>query len=156
MKAIKYIFSALVGMVALASCDSNITDFEYRGYTGAPKTIDASAVTSEALPGAIRLNWTVPADSTFSYMKISYVNPANRETVTNVVSIHTRTLLIENTLKKYGDYTFTFQAFNDKNEAGAPMQVKAQSGLLPATVTYSKGDKINVTADMLSTDDRTF
>ena len=50
MKAIKYIFSALVGMVALASCDSNITDFEYQGYTGAPKTIDASAVTSEALP----------------------------------------------------------------------------------------------------------
>ena len=81
MKAIKYIFSALVGMVALASCDSNITDFEYQGYTGAPKTIDASAVTSEALPGAIRLNWTVPADSTFSYMKISYVNPANQETV---------------------------------------------------------------------------
>lgn len=154
MKAIKYIFSALVGMVALASCDSNITDFEYQGYTGAPKTIDASAVTSEALPGAIRLNWTVPADSTFSYMKISYVNPANQETVTNVVSIHTRTLLIENTLKKYGDYTFTFQAFNDKNEAGAPMQVKAQSGLLPATVIYSKGDKINVTADMLSTDDQ--
>ena len=103
MKAIKYIFSALVGMAALVSCDSNITDFEYQGYTGAPKTIDASAVTSEALPGAIRLNWTVPADSTFSYMKISYVNPANQETVTNVVSIHTRTLLIENTLKKYGD-----------------------------------------------------
>ena len=66
MKAIKYIFSALVGMAALVSCDSNITDFEYQGYTGAPKTIDASAVTSEALPGAIRLNWTVPADSTFS------------------------------------------------------------------------------------------
>ena len=66
MKAIKYIFSALVGMVALASCDSNITDFEYQGYTGAPKTIDASAVTSEALPGAIRLNrcWTEQNGST--------------------------------------------------------------------------------------------
>ena len=38
MKAIKYIFSALVGMAALVSCDSNITDFEYQGYTGAPKT----------------------------------------------------------------------------------------------------------------------
>lgn len=145
MKAIKYIFSALVGMVALASCDSNITDFEYQGYTGAPKTIDASAVTSEALPGAIRLNWTVPADSTFSYMKISYVNPANQETVTNVVSIHTRTLLIENTLKKYGDYTFTFQAFNDKNEAGAPMQVKAQSVLnIPITDAYEKAVELIV------------
>lgn len=39
MKAIKYIFSALVGMAALVSCDSNITDFEYQGYTGAPKLL---------------------------------------------------------------------------------------------------------------------
>mgnify|MGYP006972910246 FL=1 len=92
MKAIKYIFSALVGMAALVSCDSNITDFEYQGYTGAPKTIDASAVTSEALPGSIRLNWTVPADSTFSYMKISYVNPANQETVTIPVRSSSRIL----------------------------------------------------------------
>ncbi len=51
------------------------------------------------------------------------MNPANQEKVTNVVSIHTRTLLIENTLKKYGDYTFTFQAFNDKNEAGVHVLV---------------------------------
>lgn len=154
MKTIKYFFSALVTMTALASCDSNITDFEYQGYMGQPKTIDASAITSEALPGAIRLNWTVPADSSFSYMKISYVNPANNETVTQVASIHTHTLLIENTLKKYGDYTFTFQAFNDKNEAGTPVTVKAQSGLLPATITYTKGEKINVTGDMLETDNQ--
>ena len=154
MKAIKYIFSALVGMIALASCDSNITDFEPQGYLGAPKTIDASAVTSEALPGAIRLNWTVPADSSYSYMKNSYVNPANNETVSKVVSVYTNTLLIENTLKKYGDYTFTFQAFNAKNEGGTPVLVKAQSGVLPATISYTKGDKINVTADMLSTDNQ--
>lgn len=154
MKAIKYIFSALVGMIALASCDSNITDFESQGYLGVPKTIDASAVTSEALPGAIRLNWTVPADSSYSYMKISYVNPANNETVSKVVSVYTNTLLIENTLKKYGDYTFTFQAFNAKNEGGTPVLVKAQSGVLPATISYTKGDKINVTADMLSTDNQ--
>lgn len=152
MKAIKYIYVALVGMATLASCDSKITDFEYQGFLGQPKTIEASAVTSEALPGAIRLNWTVPSDTAYSYMKISYVNPSNNETVSKVVSKYTNTLLIENTLKKYGDYTFTFQAFNEKNEAGSPVQVKAQSGLLPATITYSKGEKINVTADMLSTD----
>lgn len=154
MKAIKYIYVALVGMATLASCDSKITDFEYQGFLGQPKTIEASAVTSEALPGAIRLNWTVPSDTAYSYMKISYVNPATNETVSKVVSKYTNTLLIENTLKKYGDYTFTFQAFNEKNEAGSLVQVKAQSGLLPATITYIKNDKINVTADMLSTDNQ--
>jgi len=151
MKAIKYIFSALVGMAVLASCDSNITDFEYQGYTGQPKTIEASAITSEALPGAIRLNWTVPADSSYSYMKVSYVNPANNETVTQLVSIYTNTLLIENTLKKYGDYTFNFQAFNEKGDAGQVVTVKAQSGLLPATVVEKK---VNITADQLSTDNQ--
>lgn len=141
-------------MATLASCDSKITDFEYQGFLGQPKTIEASAVTSEALPGAIRLNWTVPSDTAYSYMKISYVNPATNETVSKVVSKYTNTLLIENTLKKYGDYTFTFQAFNEKNEAGSPVQVRAQSGLLPATITYIANDKINVTADMLSTDNQ--
>lgn len=154
MKAIKYIFSALVGMAALASCDSNITDIEYQGYVGQPKTIDASAITSEALPGSIKLKWTVPADSSYSYMKVSYVNPANNEKVTQLVSIYTDSLVIDNTKKKYGDYTFTFQAFNDRNEAGAVTTVTAQSGAMPIIVSYEKGDKINVTADMLSTDNQ--
>lgn len=151
MKAIKYILSALVGMAVLASCDSNITDIEYQGYTGQPKTIEASAISSEALPGAIRLNWTVPADSSYSYMKVSYVNPANNETVIQLVSIYTNTLIIENTLKKYGDYTFTFQAFNEKGDAGSITTVKAQSGLLPASYVEKK---VNITADQLSTDNQ--
>lgn len=144
----------MLGVAVLASCDDNLTDIEYIGYAGAPKTIDASAVTSEALPGSIKLKWTVPADPSFTYMKVSYVNPANQQTVTHVVSVYTDSLLIENTLKKYGDYAFTFQAFNDKNEAGEPMTVKAQSGLLPATVTYAKGDKVALTASQLSTDNQ--
>lgn len=142
----------MLGLAVLASCDDNLNDIEYQGYAGAPKTIDASAVTSEALPGSIKLKWTVPADSSFSYMKISYVNPANQKTVTHVVSVYTDSLIIENTLKKYGDYVFTFQAFNDNNEAGQPMTVKAQSGLLPATVTYEKGEKVELTSNQLSTD----
>lgn len=144
----------MLGVAVLASCDDNLTDIEYIGYAGAPKTIDASAVTSEALPGSIKLKWTVPADPSFTYMKVSYVNPANQQTVTHAVSVYTDSLLIENTLKKYGDYAFTFQAFNDKNEAGEPVTVKAQSGLLPATVTYAKGDKVALTASQLSTDNQ--
>lgn len=154
MKSIKYLLAALLGMVVFSSCDDNLAEQEYVGYAGMPKTIDAASITSEALPGSIKLKWTVPADSSYSYMKISYVNPADQQTVTHVVSIYTDSLLIENTLKKYGDYTFTFQAFNDKNEAGIPVTIKAQSGLLPATVTYEKGDKVELTADQLSTDNQ--
>ena len=119
MKIYKYLFAAAIACAAFASCDDNFTNIEEVGYLAQPKTIDASSVTSEALPGAIKLRWTVPADSSFSYMKISYVNPANQEKVTKVVSVYTDSLLITNTLKRYGDYTFTFQAFNDKGDAGS-------------------------------------
>lgn len=154
MKAIKYILGAVIGLATLASCDDNFTNIEPEGYLGQPKTIEASAITSEALPGAIKLHWTVPADSSFSYMKISYVNPADGQTVTNVVSVYTDTLRINNTLHKYGDYTFTFQSFNEKGDAGQPVQVKAQSGILPATISYTRGDEVKLTADQLSTDDQ--
>ena len=87
-------------------------------------------------------------------MKISYVNPANQEKVTNVVSIYTDSLLITNTLKRYGDYTFTFQAFNDKGDAGQPVEVKAQSGAVPPTISYEKEDEVKLSADQLSTDDQ--
>ena len=154
MKIFKYLFAAAIACAAFASCDDNFTNIEEAGYLAQPKTIDASSVTSEALPGAIKLRWTVPADSSFSYMKISYVNPANQEKVTNVVSIYTDSLLITNTLKRYGDYTFTFQAFNDKGDAGQPVEVKAQSGAVPPTISYEKEDEVKLSADQLSTDDQ--
>lgn len=154
MKIFKYLFAAAIACAAFASCDDNFTNIEEAGYLAQPKTIDASSVTSEALPGAIKLRWTVPADSSFSYMKISYVDPANQQKVTNVVSIYTDSLLITNTLKRYGDYTFTFQAFNDKGDAGQPVEVKAQSGAVPPTISYEKEDEVKLSADQLSTDDQ--
>jgi hypothetical protein len=154
MKIAKYLCIAAMAVAALASCDDKITNIEPEGYLSQPKTIDASAVTYDSLPGAIKLKWTVPADSSFSYMKISYVNPRNQEKVTNIVSIYTDSLLIENTLHRYGDYTFTFQAYNDKGDAGQPVEVKAMSGAVKPTISYEKGDEIKLTADQLSTDDQ--
>ncbi len=153
MKAIKYLMGAVIGIASLTACDDNFTNMEPEGFLGQPKTVEASAITSEALPGAIKLKWTVPSDSSFSYMKVSYVNPADGQTVTNVVSVYTDTLRVNNTLKKYGDYTFTFQAYNEQGDAGQPVQVKAQSGLLPATISYTRGDEVKLSADQLSTDD---
>lgn len=154
MKIAKYLCIAAMAVTVLGSCDDKITNIEPEGYLSQPKTIDASAVTYDSLPGAIKLRWTVPADSSFSYMKISYVNPANQEKVTHVVSIYTDSLLIEHTLRRYGDYTFTFQAYNDKGDAGQPVEVKAMSGAVKPTISYVKGDEIKLTADQLSTDDQ--
>lgn len=146
------IFAALSLVAALTACDDKFEQFETVGYTGAPVTVSADAFSYEALPGAIKLKWTVPADSSYSYMKVWYNDPVTGQTQNNVVSVYTDSLLIENTLQKYGDYTFYFQAFNDRNEGGEVVAVKAQSGRRPATVTVEK-TKVNITADQLSTDD---
>jgi hypothetical protein len=153
MKAIKYMILAFMGAAVFAACDDKIDNIEPAGYTGAPQTLDASAVTYDSLPGSIKLKWQKPANETYEYMKISYVNPATNETVTDVVSKYCDSLVINNTLRKYGDYTFTFQAYNAQNEKGAATVVKAMSGRAVATVIINK-TKVTLTADQLSTDDQ--
>lgn len=148
-----YLFSALLCMIALTACDDKFEAFEPEGYLGSPITISAEDVTSEALPGAIKLKWKVPVDSTYSYMKVWFENPATGLTETKVVSIYTDSLVVNNTLQKYGDYTFYFQSFNEKNEGGNIISVKARSGRLPATVTIKK-TAVTLVADQLSTDDQ--
>lgn len=154
MKIAKYLCIAAFALASLASCDDKITNIETEGYLSQPKTIDASAITYDSLPGAIRLKWTVPSDSSYAYMKVSYVNPANEEKVTRLVSVYTDTLRIDNTLRRYGDYTFTFQAYNDKGDVGQPVEVKATSGAVKPVITFEKGEEVKLTGDQLSTDDQ--
>lgn len=74
------------GMAAgLAACDDKIEPFETEGFTGTPVAFDASTVSSEALPGEIKLSWTEPAED-FSYMQIRYFDPLSKEDVCRLVS----------------------------------------------------------------------
>lgn len=144
--------TALLGAftaVMLASCDSNFETFEPEGYTGTPAAIAESAIHSEALPGQIQLSWDMPSTPTFDYMQIKYHDPWADKDVTEVVSKYTTSLTVDKTLKRFGDYTFYFQTFNDLNEGGPVTTVKAQSGAYPAEETVTKSE-VKLTADQLS------
>lgn len=40
-----------------------------------PTTIDQNSLSAEAKAGAIKLKWTVPADSNYYYVKVTYTLP---------------------------------------------------------------------------------
>lgn len=154
MKRYMTFLFALPVMMLLASCTDNITNMERTGYLGEPKTLTASEIRSEALPGQIKLYWSAPVATTYEYMKVSYVNPADGRRLTQVVSRHTSELLISNTLQKYGDYTFTFQAYNADGTAASPVEVKARSGKAPASYAERSRTRVTLTASQLSTDNQ--
>lgn len=154
MKLFRYIIASLVGVAFLVSCDDNIHEMETEGFVNTPVTLAESAISFDSLPGQIRLYWTNPSAESYEYMKVTYTNPADNQKITRVVSKYTSELLIDNTLRKYGDYTFTFQAFNAAGTAGEPVEVKARSGRAIATYAEKSRTKVNITADQLSTDNQ--
>ncbi len=107
-------------------------------------------VVTDSLPGQIALSWTVPADSNYYYVKVSYFDPLTQKEIVRVASVYKDTLLIPNTRAKYGEYEFKFQSFNRSNIGGDPVTVKGVSGKAPATVVVTK-TKIPLTAGRLST-----
>lgn len=137
--------------VALVSCDAKFETFETDGYTGAPAAIEASSVTSEALPGQIKIKWTVPDNPQYDYIQIKYRDLWKNEDVTKIVSKYTDSLLIDKTLQRLGDYTFTLQTFNANHEAGPVTEVKARSGAYPTSVTVKSKTEVKLTAEQLST-----
>ena len=71
MKRYMTFLFALPVMMLLASCTDNITNMERTGYLGEPKTLTASEIRSEALPGQIKLYWSEPVAATYEYKKFS-------------------------------------------------------------------------------------
>lgn len=136
-------------LALMASCDKNFETFEQDGFQGTPITIAASDISSEALPGQIKLKWKKQENPSWDYMQIKYHDPWTKKDVIKLVSHYTDSLLIENTLKRFGEYTFTFQAFNAAHQGGNTTEVKAVSGALPETVTVSKSE-VKLSASQLS------
>lgn len=137
--------------VALVSCDSNFETFETDGYTGAPAAIEAASVTAESLPGQIKLNWNIPENPQYDYIQIKYHDPWTDKDVTKIVSKYAGSLLVDKTLQRFGDYTFTLQTFNANHEAGPITEIKARSGAYPTSVTVKSKTEVKLTADQLST-----
>lgn len=151
MKKIFIYLIILLGVLAMfSSCDKEFEQFaEPSKYYGtAPSSV--SNIVSEALPGQIALTWTVPTDSNYYFMRISYYDHLTKKNVSHLTSVYTNSLLISDTRAKYGDYDFSFQSFNSKNEGGEVIRVKAKSGIAPTIETVTK-TKIALTEGQLST-----
>lgn len=131
---LKYLSVLAIGLLlATTGCDDKLNTYETAGVTAVPEAISASSISSEALPGQIRLMWSADPQS-FEYMKVRYYNPLTKEDVLQLVSNKTTELLIDETRARFGDYTFYFQTFNVLGEGSEVTEIKAQSG--PAPITY--------------------
>ena len=108
----KYLFLAAGLLMGMSGCDDKLETFETVGEIKAPTAIESTAIHYESLPGQIRLYWTVTEDPGFEYLKVYYYDHMSKEDVTLLVSKYTGEVLIDNTLARFGDYTFAFQTFN--------------------------------------------
>lgn len=126
MKAIKYLF-VTVFVSLLVACDEsdNIS-------------ITCTEITNliaHSGEGRIQLEWNYPeGENTIRYMEISYWDPGESKEIKRTVSSYVDTFLVENTRKKYGEYTFVLQPFSQDFTPGDVYEVKATS--LAAPVIY--------------------
>ena len=145
---LKYMMAALAVACTMASCDDKLENFEVQGYLGAPASI--GSITSTPLPGQIQLNWEVPEDADFTYMKIWYNDPLQKKTVYKIASRNSSEMLIDDTRARFGEYEFFYQTFNAKDEGSEVGSFKALSGAAPATVTLKDKVEIAINPDKLS------
>lgn len=146
---LKYYLIAAALCAGMAGCDDKIETYETEGVTSAPVAIAASSVTTEALPGQIRLMWPAPAENAYEYLQIRYNDPLTKEEVCLIASNHATEMLIDDTRARFGDYTFAFQTFNVNGQGSTVTEVKAQSGPAPTTEQHLE---VILSGDQLSTD----
>lgn len=145
---LKYILVAW-SMLFLTSCNDNLEVFEIAGSNAAPAVIEASAVKSEALPGQIKLTWEAP-EGDYAYLQIKYYDPLLKKDICKIASKTITEMMFENTRARFGEYTFYFQTFNAAHQASEVKEIKARSGVTPATTTETR-TKVALTAAQLST-----
>lgn len=74
---------------------------------------DIINLTSESLPGSIRLNWEYPdTEKNIRYIEVRYFDPAKEQEVRKTASGFGNSILIEDARLKYGEYKFQIQPFS--------------------------------------------
>ena len=148
-RMIMYVAATAATFIGLFSCTADYVSFEETTkYLTVPSSVET--ITSEALPGQIKLKWNVPADSNYYFLRVSYYDPLTKKDVSRLASAYVDTMLIDNTRKRFGEYEFKFQTFNSKNEGGEIKTVKAVSEAAPTTETIVSESKVALTAEQLS------
>lgn len=114
---------------------------------------DISNIRSESMPGSIKLQWDVPSDMNYEYVRISYYDPLSKKENVKLASVYSDSIVISGTRAKYGEYTFTLQPFSSTNTPGNVHQYKASSGPAPASYVLADGTGVTIplSVEMLST-----
>ena len=123
MKKILLGLCVILGLINMIGCSS---DEKYP----MPTSIDQNSLSAEAKAGAIKLKWTVPADSNYYYVKVTYTLPEDGKKCMRLASVNSDTMLVDNLLHRYGDINFTLQPCNRAGEASQSCSIMAQA--LPA------------------------
>lgn len=90
---------------------------------GVPPT-DITNLTSESLPGSIRLNWEYPdAEKNIRYIEVRYFDPAKKQEIRKTASGFGNSILIEDALLKYGEYKFQVQPFSSTFTPGVVHEI---------------------------------
>lgn len=144
MKIFKYTLAALCAAALLSSCEKDkVTPVQ-------PSAI--SNISTEPLPGAIKIQWTRNEPITFEYVKVTYFDLLEKKEMMRLASSYSDTILIPNTRAKYGDYTFTLQPFSSTDTPGATVQVIGRSGAAPTVTTIVDAVRLSLQASGLYTD----
>lgn len=138
MKKILFLF--FVGF-AFVACKKEVDEIN------APSTI--SNVSVQPTVGGALVSWTVPADSNYTYLEVSYLK--NGKKVTTNVSKYTNSIEITGLLNKL-DYTFEIRPVNNNGKASSAGSVLTTASVKPIrrpiTTAYIK---IPVTDAMIDT-----
>ncbi len=150
---ITYCVSAILALSSIVGCSGDYDAFveSDKVVTGKPSPV--SNITSEELPGQIKLNWDVPADSNFYFLRITYFDHLTQTERTKVASVYTDELIIDDTRAKFGDYQFSFQTFNNNNEGSDIASINAKSGIAPPIETITSV-RLRLDDNQFSTDNQ--
>jgi F5/8 type C domain protein len=131
----KNILSILYWGIMAISCTSDV------GEGVAATEITNLRLQSNA--GSIDLVWEYPeGDNTNRYVEIRYYDPGKKKNVLKTVSGNVCSATIEDTRKKYGEYTFHVQPFSSTFSAGTSCQISGESGIAPAIDTFTSQEII--------------
>ncbi|WP_352421627.1 discoidin domain-containing protein [Proteiniphilum sp.] len=150
---ISYCLGAILCLSSITGCGGDYHSFVESDRKIAGKPSPISNITSEELPGQIQLNWDIPTDSNFYFLRITYFDHLTQTEKAKVASVYTDELIIEDTRAKFGDYQFTFQTFNNNNEGSEMISITAKSGIAPATETITSS-KLKLDNSQFSTDNQ--
>lgn len=140
-KILSYILMGILGVTILNGCSDN------ESYP-TPTALDASTLSYEAKPGAIKLKWQIPENANYKYVRVTYTLPESGKECMRLASVYSDTMLVDNLLKRYGDIVFTLQPCSADGNGGEICSITAQAAAATKqTVTVGKDFKITGEGD---------